>query len=119
MRRTATAANSGLRTAARLLKGSKLLPATETTAAVVAQLHQTDASAPARTASAFQGHATTPRSDVRPAHVVSHIRDAKTGAPTTERRAQAKLTSPRGLPLRIRWVQLWLDRRLASAIAEP
>ena len=125
MRRAATAADRGqLRTAARLPNMSKLLSATEISAAGIALLHQTDASGQARRGCAFQRHADTLRCDARPQHAISHIRDAARHArpaPIGERGSHLAvlLTSPRGLRLLNQLGMLWSDRRLASAFSEP
>ena len=125
MRRATMATDRGhFRTVARLLKGSKLLPATETTPAATAQLYQTDASAQARRNSTSEGHASAPRCDIRPQHVIGRIRDAKRHAhpgPSGERNSHisAWLASSRDLPLLTRCVQLWFDRRLSPAFTEP
>ena len=84
--RAAQAADRGqLRTAATLLRGSKLLPPTEATADAIEQLYQTGGEAQKRTDDAFEGTTHWPKSDVRQQHVLTHIRDAKrTGSPRTE-----------------------------------
>ena len=74
----AQAADRGpLRTAARLLGGSKLLPPTEATADAIEQLYQTGGEAQKRTDGAFDETTHSLKSDVRQQHVLTHIRDAK------------------------------------------
>ena len=117
-RRAAQAADRGqLRTAARLLRGCKLLPPTEATADAIEQLYQTGGEAPIRTDDAFEGTTHWLKSDVRQQHVLTHIRDAKRQAhpgPSGERNSHipALLISPRGLTGLTQWVQQWADRRL-------
>ena len=106
-----------LRTSARLLRGSKLLPPTETTADAIEQLYQTSDAAQKRTKAAFEPFAQFPKSDVRQQHVVTHIRHAKRQAqpgPSGERNSHisALLVSPRGLVTLTKWAQLWADTKL-------
>ena len=123
--RAAQAADRGqLRTAARLLRGSNLLPPTEATADAIEQLHQTSNDAQKRTDGEFEAPTHSFKSDVRQQHVVTHIRHAKRQAhlgPSGERNSHisALLVSPRGLPILTQWVQLWADRRLDPAFTEP
>ena len=113
-----------LRTAARLLRGSKLLPPTEATADAIEQLYQTSNDAHKRTDGAFEAPMHFLKSDVRQQHVLTHIRDAKRQAhpgPSGERNSHisALLVSPRGLSILKQLVQLWADRRLDPAFTEP
>ena len=123
--RAAQAADRGqLRTAARLLRGSKLLPPTDATADAIEQLCQTSDEAQKRTDGAFQETTHWLKSDVRQQHVLSHIRDAKRQAhpgPSGERNSHISslLVSPRGLQVLTQWVQLWADKRLDPAFTEP
>ena len=123
--RAAQAAERGqLRTAARLLRGSKLLPPTDATADAIEQLYQTSDEAQKRTDDAFEETTHWLKSDVRQQHVLSHIRDAKRQGhpgPSGERNCHisALLVSPRGLQVLTQWVQLWADKRLDPAFTEP
>ena len=124
-RRAAEAADRGqLRTAARLLRGSKLLPPTEATADAIEQLYQTSNEAQRRTDAAFIAAPLSPKCDVRQQHVLTHIRDAKRQAhpgPSGERNSHiaSPLVSPRGLTVLTQWVQLCPDKKLDPAFTEP
>ena len=126
LEKAARAADCGqLRTAARLLRGDRLLPASETTACAIRDLYVLDEAGRERTRAAFSGP--TPaggRADVRPNHVRDHIRDARRHAhagPSGERNSHvaALLTSPRGLAVLTQWADAWSNRRLSSACTGP
>ena len=123
--KAAKAADRGqLRTAARLLRGSELLPPTEATADAIEQLYQTSNAAQKRTNAAIEPLAHLPKSDVRQQHILTHIRDAKRKAhpgPSGRRNSHisALLVSPRGLETLTKWVQLWADKKLNPAFTEP
>ena len=113
-----------LRTAATLLRGSKLLPPTEATADAIEQLYQTSDAAQKRTNAALEPFACLPKSDVRQQHILTHIRDAKRQAhpgPSGERNSHtsALLLSPRSFAILTKWVQLRTDKKLDEAFTEP
>ena len=124
-RRAAEAADRGqLWTAARPLRGSKLLPPTEATAEAIEQLYQTNDEAQRRTDAAFAAASFSPNCDVQYQNVLAHIRDAKRQAhpgPSGERNSHiaSLLAWHRGLDILTQWVRLWADRRLDPAFTEP
>ena len=112
-RRATEAADRGqLRTAARLLRGSKLLPPTESTAdAIIAAIPNEQCSTEAHGCCIRRGSHSHPNT----MSFSSTIRDAKWQAhpgPSGERNnhISALLVSPRGLPVLTQCVQLWADQ---------
>ena len=126
LERAAIAADRGqLRTAARLLRGSRLLPPTTATAAAIMDMYQTGQEAIERNAHGIDPPG--PRvagADIKPQHIREHIRNARAYAhagPSGERNSHiaALLSCPRGQPVLLRWARMWSQPGLSDEFRNP
>ena len=122
--KAAKAADRGqLRTAARPLRGFKLLPPTEATADAIEQLYQTSDAAQKPTDAAFEpfAHVATSHSSTSLHTSVMHsdkrIQDRAESETAT---SQLSCVSTRSSDAdEMSWVQLWADKELDPAFTEP
>ena len=121
LNRAASAADRGqLRTAARILRDSRLLPPTSATAAAIEELYQTCEAAGARAIrAAAQPPPRSAGADVKAQHVREHIRCARAYAHAGPRHISALLSCPRAQQTLLRWVRMWSRPGLSDEFREP